>query len=334
MSLIRFYIALLLFLNTALHSIDLTCEIDLHGEWLIEIGDNLAYASPNYNDRGWETIPVPCPWENEGFPGYDGYAWYRTSFVIPAYLRNRILLLRLGQIDDVDRCYFNGHLIGGHGDFPPNYQTAYDVVRTYQIPSGFIQYDRKNFLSVRVFDRQGSGGIVHGDVGVYSCNDALRLEYDLSGLWRFKLGDDPRWADKDFADGSWRSIAVPCYWHLQGFSQAPGYGWYRRTFKINNVRDEQKLILVLGKINEMDQVYFNGVQIGETGVFQSDYEPLQNGYKDQERTYYIPNYLILSNAVNTIAVRVYAPSGYGGIYAGHVGICTRQEFLRHAKKKK
>ena len=34
----------------------------------------------NFDDSEWEKINVPSSWENQGFHGYDGYAWYRTSF--------------------------------------------------------------------------------------------------------------------------------------------------------------------------------------------------------------------------------------------------------------
>ena len=70
-------------------AMNLRLEIDLCGDWRFEIGDNPAYAEKNFDDNGWEVIHVPNMWENEGFPGYDGYAWYRLHFFLPAQLKDK-----------------------------------------------------------------------------------------------------------------------------------------------------------------------------------------------------------------------------------------------------
>jgi len=54
-------------------------EIDLNGEWKFRIGDNKDWADPAFSDAGWTTIKAPGPWEDQGFRGYDGYAWYRKK---------------------------------------------------------------------------------------------------------------------------------------------------------------------------------------------------------------------------------------------------------------
>ncbi|MDZ7346047.1 MAG: hypothetical protein ONA69_04555, partial [candidate division KSB1 bacterium] len=124
---------MMLFLVGGLLSGDLARQIDLQGEWRFEIGDNLDFALPSCNDAKWSRVQVPDAWENQGFPGYDGYGWYRISFVMPGYLRNKMLFFKLGQSDDVDRVYVNGHLIGGRGDCPPLYSAAGKVTRVCQI---------------------------------------------------------------------------------------------------------------------------------------------------------------------------------------------------------
>src|SRR6187399_729509 len=54
--------------------------IDLSGKWKFSIGDKSAWSDPSFNDGSWENISVPSKWEDEGFNGYNGYAWYRTTF--------------------------------------------------------------------------------------------------------------------------------------------------------------------------------------------------------------------------------------------------------------
>ena len=77
----------------------------------------------------------PIIWENQGFPGYDGYAWYRKTFPTPRRYRDHQLYLHLGYIDDVDEVYLNGNLVGYKGDFPPWYDSAFNIFRQYIIPN-------------------------------------------------------------------------------------------------------------------------------------------------------------------------------------------------------
>jgi len=327
------YVLFCILLALPASAINLNKEIDLSGKWHFEIGDNLDYVRPGYNDSKWETIIVPSAWENEGFPGYDGYGWYRISFVIPKELSNKVLYLRLGQIDDVDRTYFNGRFIGGNGDFPPSYQTAYDVNRLYALPSAFINFGKKNTLAVRIYDQHGSGGIIHGKIGIYSRRDVISLKIDLSGLWQFKPGDDPEWSYVDFDDSKWQRIAVPSTWEQHNFAKVDGFAWYRKSVRIPKNIARQKLILMLGKINDIDQTFFNGIQIGNTGNFD-DKGKNRHSHKDEERAYFIPPYLIRPNKKNVIAVRVYDYGKTGGIYSGYIGIATRSEYLKYSKKAK
>ena len=46
--------------------------------------------------------------------------------------------------------------------------------------------------------------------------------------WRFRPGDDIRWAEPDFDDSSWPHVVVPGSWGSQGYG-AIEVGWYRLT---------------------------------------------------------------------------------------------------------
>lgn len=109
-------------------------EVNLAGQWKFSIGDDIKCSTPAFNDANWENIKVPSPWENEGFNGYDGYAWYRKHFNIPLSLKGKSVYLSMGYIDDCDEVYVNGHLVGFSGSFPPNYYTAYNALRMYPCP--------------------------------------------------------------------------------------------------------------------------------------------------------------------------------------------------------
>ena len=103
--------------------------IDLEGRWKFSIGDDSLWANPKYDDDGWEGVIAPSSWENEGYHGYNGYAWYRKHFNVRSKYKNQTLNLHLGTIDDVDEVYINGNLIGFSGSFPPHYETPRKNVR-------------------------------------------------------------------------------------------------------------------------------------------------------------------------------------------------------------
>ncbi|NJO68062.1 MAG: hypothetical protein HC830_01205, partial [Bacteroidetes bacterium] len=74
----------------ALATILLSCEqsvgsdyrtlVKLNGYWKFNIGDDISWASPTFNDKDWESLYLPKYWEDQGYVGYDGFAWYRKHY--------------------------------------------------------------------------------------------------------------------------------------------------------------------------------------------------------------------------------------------------------------
>ena len=160
-----FFIILFLVLSVKLFS----QTIILPDSWKFKTGDSTDYSNPNFNDSPWTLLDVPDYWENEGFEGYDGIAWYRVHFTINKKIMEDSVNIILGKIDDADETFLNGIRIGGMGSFPPNAKTAYDKFRSYKIPVSLLKKD--NVLAVRVFDMGGPGGIVSGPIGIYDEKD-------------------------------------------------------------------------------------------------------------------------------------------------------------------
>lgn len=137
----------------------------------------------------------------------------------------------------------------------------------------------------------------------------------LKGYWKFSVGDDKKWANPDYNDTNWDQIYVPAPWE-DAYPDYNGYAWYRKTFTTKWVPDNLNLILMLGRIDDADEVYLNGVQIGKSGTF---YPYHQSAY-DIERRYTIPTEL-LKKGDNVIAVKVLDTKDKGGIVSGHkIGI--------------
>ena len=105
---------------------------------------------------------------------------------------------------------------------------------------------------------------------------------------------------------------VPAYWETQGFRGYNGFGWYRRTFRAASGMRGEHLVLVLGRIDDIDEVYLNGERIGSTGRMSKGVNPEVGGMEyTRLRAYTFPA-KILRDGENTIAIRVYDNFMHGG----------------------
>jgi len=277
---IKYIILFILIPLSTIFARDLVRADILISDWKFEIGDNPEWSDPEFDDSNWEKINVPGTWESNGFPGYDGYAWYRVKFKLKEAEENTIYYLKLGMIDDCDITYLNGHLIGFQGSFPPNYVTAFQSARQYIIPKKFLNLKGANVISVRVYDHEGQGGIKWGDVGLYKKYSNISPIIDLSGMWKFKQGDDLQWKERQFDDSDWREIFVPGIWQFQGYQDYIGYAWYRIEFDLTEKWQKENLILIPGKIDDIDQTYINGKLVGKTGYMPPDAITIETNNSD------------------------------------------------------
>jgi len=311
--------------------------IDLEGNWRFSIGDDTIWASPDYNDNNWEKIKVPANWEDQGFHGYNGYAWYRKTFEIPKELIGSNFILNAGFIDDVDQTYINGRLIGMSGGFPPQYVTAYDAHREYYVPKEILK-EGKNTIAIRVYDSQLGGGITGGAVGLSPVQpdpryiSYLDLDINLTGMWKFNTGDISDWKNTDFDDTEWKEVFVPASWEAQGYKNYDGFAWYRIKFLLPEKYANQKMVLLLGKIDDIDQTFVNGTLIGSVGDWNFEDVPIsfnQNNEWEAIRGYYIPDNILQPGRENKIAVRVYDGFIDGGIYQGPIGLITQDRYRQY-----
>ncbi len=311
---------------------------DLRGTWKFQIGDDQRWADPSFNDGKWDDIFVPSPWENEGYPGYDGYAWYRRRFVAQGDWQEKVLSLHLGTIDDADEVYVNGHFIGFGGQFPPHYISDYGWSREYFLPAWCLRFGTSNVIAVRVYDSQLSGGITRGKIGIFMHSDPLRPGQSLEGTWKIKTGDDFAWKEPAFDDALWHDAAVPLYWETQGLKDYDGFAWYRFRFRPSSALEGKTLICLLGRIDDVDETYLNGERIGRTGDMNARPGRITtSNWHTELRAYTIPAGLLRFGEENVLAVRVLDVWLHGGIYDGPVGLITREEYLewkhRHREKK-
>jgi len=297
-------------------------KIKLKGDWMFILGDDMKFADPEYDDSKWTEISVPSSWEAEGFQNYDGYAWYRKTFTLDLESNEGHLILHLGRIDDVDEVYLNGEFIGRTGSFPPNYATAFNISRSYPVPASLFNKNGENVIAVRVYDSYASGGIMDGYIGIDNFTKFKHSVW-LSGTWQFRISDDMDWADPLYDDSDWEPIVVPTAWDSQGFSNYDGYAWYRKTFVYPKDDDSEHKILLLGKIDDFDEVFLNGIKIGSTGDMENG---TNNNSWSKYRNYIIPKGVLKKGKENTVAVRVYDSSSRGGIYEGPITIIDTKDY--------
>ena len=306
---------------------DMEKIVDLNGSWRFEVGDDTAWAAPSFDDSDWQNIRVPAYWEDQGYPGYDGWAWYRTRFFLSEGYRYAALYIHLGRIDDVDEVYVNGHFIAFSGLPPPGYITAYADARWYYVPYEYLNFDSPNILAVRVYDNEMGGGIIRGDIGIYRQINYLVPDQSLRGAWKLRPGDLQEWKQPSYNDSNWASALVPSYWETQGLREYDGFGWYRRSFTLDESLENGRLVLLLGKIDDVEEVWLNGRRIGKTGSMPEEGGNfIGSDTYSQLRAYFIPRNLLSHGSENVIAVRVYDGFLHGGIYQGPVGLVRQDRF--------
>lgn len=305
---------------------------DLKGNWKFSIGDDKNRSYPNYNDEDWDVITVPSEWEDEGYHGYNGFAWYRKNVVISGSYKSFNIYFTIGNIDDVDEVYFNGRLIGGKGSFPPNYQTAYNEFREYLIPPSYINFDARNIIAIRVYDGELAGGIVNAPVSLIGKGFFLFPDYSLDGNdWKFTTDDKNDFKEKSYDDSNWKTMLVPAYWDNFGYRDYDGYAWYRKKFNPGSKLEGKKLVLMLGQIDDMDETYLNGVLVGSTGKMIGRF-PKTNDYDYKLfRGYFIPDGIIKPGEENILAVRVFDGFQDGGIYLGPIGFTSQEKYTKYWK---
>ena len=107
--------------------------VALNGPWKFHIGDNPAWADPNFDDSQWETVDLTPKagvldprnrepryvqgWTMKGHPGYWGYAWYRLRIPVTSAPGEKLALLTYGWVDDGYQLFDNGQLLGSWGKF-------------------------------------------------------------------------------------------------------------------------------------------------------------------------------------------------------------------------
>ena len=160
--------------------------------------------------------------------------------------------------------------------------------------------------------------LLNGGCRIYMYNSTERYNLEpivtLEGDWKFNIGDDPTWASKSYDDSTWDYITVPGNWQDQGYHQYLGYAWYRTKVFIPRIDESDNIYLYIDAIDDVSEVYINGILIGQTGNFPPNYKTAY----DIPVFHSLPQSLINYDGENILAIRVYNDQMDGGIVSGPV----------------
>jgi len=125
------------------------------GPWRFHAGDDPVWASPRYDDTGWDSVQVPGRW-----PDRHGvsYGWYRIHFVVNLTPREPLGIGFRGVADVFD-AYVDGVRIGGVGAFPPAYRPRPGIPVVFGLPPAAMTRG-DHVIAVRVYAGDGRGGLI------------------------------------------------------------------------------------------------------------------------------------------------------------------------------
>jgi hypothetical protein len=129
--------------------------VPLDGPWQFHPGDDMRWASPQFDDSGWAKIQVGKTWEEQGYRNLTGFAWYRRHIVLaPGASKASALSLYLHSTfnpacDSACEVYWNGQLVGGISKLPPHPVWQYSAIEpSAVVPLGAAQ---SGVLAIRVW---------------------------------------------------------------------------------------------------------------------------------------------------------------------------------------
>jgi len=119
----------------------------------MENGHHKGWFKPDFNDSKWKQLKIGI-WENQGYHGYDGIAWYRIKFKMPPKSKCAAVEIHFGAVDETAWVWLNGKFVGQHDIGTAGWDRPFDLNITDE-----IKWDGENVLAVRVEDTAAAGGI-------------------------------------------------------------------------------------------------------------------------------------------------------------------------------
>ena len=111
------------------------------------------WFTPTLDDSTWLPISIESAWEEQG-QKYDGVAWYRGSFDLPAKPDSLAAEIAFGGVDEIAWVWINGQYVGQHDLGTEGWDKPFTLDVTKE-----LKWGQKNQITVRVYDSAYAGGI-------------------------------------------------------------------------------------------------------------------------------------------------------------------------------
>jgi len=130
------------------------------------------------------------------------------------------------------------------------------------------------------------------------------------GKWRFMKGDNGAWKEPVLDDSGWQEVTLPAPWEEHSeYTEDNVYGWFRRRIEVPAELKGKDITIDLGKIDDVDETFLNGVKIGGQGSFPPKYRTAHA----TPRRYWVKADALKGDGTDVLAVRVFDGEGAGGI---------------------
>lgn len=224
-----------------------------------DVGLERRWYAGGYDDERWRPIRTDAPWQQQGYPGYQGVGWYRATFRLPARLPRHVYLY-LGQVATAYRLFVNGrHVPHSHAPWPRRL--------TYADVTSALRPGQRNVIALRVESAPppppgGVGGIVLGPVALRNVPPPPRMFLNL--------------ADRKEAQISMIDLHAPLlregvdFWWVDGgggAAQMPGLNpqlWTNEVFYGATQRETGKRAFILSRYGGWGSERYPGFFTGDT----------------------------------------------------------------------
>ncbi len=155
----------------------------------------------DFDDSEWKTVRLPQSFEKQFNRAFDGCVWYRRTITLTTEQAAAAgASLKLGVLDDSDKAYVNGELVGS--------TAVFGIGRSYKIPDGLL-HEGENLIAVRIDDEGGNGGFLSEKPNSLRIALPDMEAVPLAGEWRSSKGITYPAKPKDGGADSWTIAA--CY---------------------------------------------------------------------------------------------------------------------------
>ncbi|MEC7987735.1 MAG: sialate O-acetylesterase [Myxococcota bacterium] len=250
------------------------------------------WMKPEWDDSDWQRTNVPTSIENLA-GNIDGAVWFRRTFPWKKDRNDSEALLSLGSIDDFDRVWINGSLVGSTDARTRN---ARRKKRTYPIPSEIL-VEGNNHIAIRVFDQLGPGGFTGTPASLFVRGSAESPKIPLAGEWKWSVEKTLPQKPKNPANAL-RLVGTTLYngmIHPLRDTPFKGVIWYQGESNVEQAEEYHflfsKLIQSWRETFQAPELPFYYVQVADFGADEpKPSDPKQARLRDAQRqTLMVPN---------------------------------------------